>query len=290
MSYVILIVVGLVCGHLIHRFTPHLLGMEDRSLPFKWPVVELLGAALLVIVALNMGLEPSHWHWLLFALLMLAVGAADAHTKYIPTRVCYAGVLLGLALNAWHPEDLLDLLDQYQLLDLVGVPVHKPHFAGIVLAALGALTGYLLIQFIRGIFKPLVQIQVMGAGDALLMLAIGAFIGPKAVVFSVLPACLFGIVIGGIRMLIYKVPHSAFGPALAMGALAILMWGPWLIAELIALHAMIYELPAFVPLLISLVLVAVLFLMLMRLRRKAAEYERIIEEDYAEIDKKMQQK
>lgn len=290
MSYVILIVVGLVFGHLIHRFTPHLLGMEDRSLPFKWPVVEVLAAVLMVIVSMRMGSEIEHWHWLVFALLMLAVGAADAHTKYIPTRVCYGGVLLGLALNAWHPEDLLNLLDQYRLLGLFDIPLYKKHFAGIVLAAFGALTGYLMIQFIRAVFKPLVQVEVMGGGDALLMMAIGAFIGPKAVLFSLFPACLVGIVIGGVRMLIYKVPHSAFGPALAMGALGILLYGKLMISGFTTVYAKIYTLPPIVPMIFSLLLVALLFLMLLRLRRKAAEYERIIEEDYAEIDKKMQSK
>ncbi len=290
MSYLILIVVGLVAGHLIHRFTPHLLGMEDRSLPFKWPVVEVLAAVLMVVVGMRMGTGLEHWHWMVFALLMLSIGAADAHTKYIPTRVCYGGVLLGLALNAWHPNDLLNLLEQYRLLVLLDIPLHKSHYAGAVLAGIGALTGYLMIQFIRVVFKPLVQIEVMGGGDALLMLAIGAFIGPKAVLFSMFPACLVGIVIGGLRMLIYKVPHSAFGPALAIGALAMLLYGKLLIAGFSAMYAKIYTLPPMVPMLFSLFLVALLFLMLLRLRRKAAEYERIIEEDYAEIDKKMQSK
>ena len=69
-----------------------------------------------------------------------------------------------------------------------------------------------------------------------------------------------------------------------------LLFGPDMLRGFDAFYGFIYDLPPMVPLLFSAFLVLVLLFLLLRLRRKAAEYARIMDEDYAEIDKKMQAK
>jgi len=73
----------------------------------------------------------------------------------------------------------------------------------------------------------------MGFGDVKFMACIGAFLGWKAVLFTVVAASTVGAVVGVISMLAGKREWSAkipFGPYLSLGAGIWLFYGPQLIA------------------------------------------------------------
>ena len=72
----------------------------------------------------------------------------------------------------------------------------------------------------------------MGGGDVKLLAMIGAWLGWKAVLFTLFSASLSGTLIGGAAMVVQKQGrHYAvpFGPFLALSALAYLFFGPQLI-------------------------------------------------------------
>lgn len=74
--------------------------------------------------------------------------------------------------------------------------------------------------------------DAMGFGDVKFIACIGAFLGWKAVLFTVMSASMFGAVIGGLPLLIGKREWSAkipFGPYLSLGALLWLFHGPELV-------------------------------------------------------------
>jgi leader peptidase (prepilin peptidase)/N-methyltransferase len=82
--------------------------------------------------------------------------------------------------------------------------------------------------------------DAMGFGDVKFIACIGAFLGWKAVLFTVMSASVFGAVIGGLPLLIGKREWSAkipFGPYLSLGALLWLYQGPELCAWYMALTA-----------------------------------------------------
>ena len=212
MSTLILVVVAAVLGRLVRLATPRLLQMSDTTMPFRRPGVEAVAVLAFLVLDWRLGHAPAQLPWYLFALLLLAVGSADAYTKYIPTLVCYVGAVLGVACNFAYPDRIMDLLNQHDLASLAGLSIYKPHQVGIALALSGAVMGFVLIHFIRKVFRPMVNVEVMGSGDALLMLLIGAFIGPRAVLYSLLPACLVGIAVGTVTRLVFKQPHMALAP------------------------------------------------------------------------------
>lgn len=115
-------------------------------------------------------LEHTH-RWLpLFPLLALAVGY-DISRRRIPNWLVVFGLLIGVAVG---------------LVGSTSSGVYGP-----VQSLLGALTGLVIML-------PLYFIRAMGAGDAKLMAAIGAFLGPM----QVLGAALLTFVAGGVLSLI----------------------------------------------------------------------------------------
>ena len=86
---------------------------------------------------------------------------------------------------------------------------------------------------ITGIVRELeIPREAMGRGDLKFLAAIGAFLGWRAVLFSVFAGSLFGSVVGLATLVIGKHVWSAklpFGPYLAFGALAWLFFGEELV-------------------------------------------------------------
>ena len=82
--------------------------------------------------------------------------------------------------------------------------------------------------------------DAMGFGDVKFIACIGAFLGWKAVLFTVMSASMFGAVIGGLTLLIGKREWSAkipFGPYLSLGALLWIFQGPELVTWYLAFTA-----------------------------------------------------
>jgi leader peptidase (prepilin peptidase)/N-methyltransferase len=75
--------------------------------------------------------------------------------------------------------------------------------------------------------------EAMGFGDVLLLMMIGAFLGWKAVLFTILAASVFGTLFAGFWRLIGRTDWGAkipFGPYLALGAVLWVFWGPQVVA------------------------------------------------------------
>jgi prepilin peptidase CpaA len=109
--------------------------------------------------------------------LLLAAAVIDWRTMRIPNWLTAAGVLSGLAINASQTPSLA---------------------AGLALGAGGMAVGFALLL-------PLYLLRVMGAGDVKLMAAVGAFLGPLAV----LKAALFVFVVGGLAAVAFAVSRRA---------------------------------------------------------------------------------
>ncbi|MGI9088956.1 MAG: prepilin peptidase [Chthoniobacterales bacterium] len=89
------------------------------------------------------------------------------------------------------------------------------------------------IDQISGVVRELqIPREAMGRGDLKFLAAIGAFLGWRAVLFSVFAGSLLGSVVGIITLLIGKRVWSAklpFGPYLALGALGWMFYGDALV-------------------------------------------------------------
>lgn len=108
---------------------------------------------------------------LLCVLLAIAMWS-DAKSNRVPNKLVFSGAALGLLLNGILPEGY-------------GFASQLPGALGLLDAAYGLAIGL-------GILLPFYMLRVLGAGDVKLMAMVGAFVGPNAILNTVLITFLVG--------------------------------------------------------------------------------------------------
>ncbi len=177
--------------------------------PISWryPLIEGFTSAAFVACVLRFGLTTETLIAILFVALMVLLAAIDLEHFLLPDAITLPGLLLGLALRAWHP--------------------HTTFLDALVGAVIGAGLLILLINF----WFWLRNEEGMGLGDVNMLALIGAFLGWQGVLTTLFVAALTGAATGiallstgrvGLRS---KLP---FGVFLALGGLVSLFFGDFL--------------------------------------------------------------
>ena len=201
----------------------------------RYPLVELLTGGVFALLVAVQGLSWMTPLWLLFAAALIAVAAIDFDHRVIPDRISLGGLAVGLlAVPAlrWvdgssYPGALLEsgvgALLGGGLLWAVGFAHAR------VSTALGRSfehwpgEGEALPR--PGSLDYWVWFPGLGFGDVKLLAMIGAFVGPYGVVETILAAALVGLVLGLAWVAVersWSTPFG-FGPAIAIGAIAVLV-------------------------------------------------------------------
>ena len=178
------------------------------KISWRYPLVEALTGAFALAFYLKFGLTLAFFACFAFTAALVVITFIDLDHRIIPDVISLPGIAVGFGLSFFLPspswiESLIGLLAGGGSLYLVAI-------------------GY----------EALTKRDGMGGGDVKLLAMIGAWLGWKAVLFTLFFASLSGTLIGGGAMLLQKQGrHYAipFGPFLAFGALAYLFFGPQLI-------------------------------------------------------------
>lgn len=177
----------------------------------RYPLVELAAAGLLVAVVARFALTRQALAAGVLALLLLPLGLIDLEHKLLPDVLTLPGLAAGLALTTWG--GLVPLRD----------------------AAIGAALGAAVPWAVMLVYKALRGVEGMGLGDVKLLAMIGAFLGWRGVLLTLLLGAGSGAVLGvaliasGCGRRDTELP---FGTFLAAGALVALFWGDALTALL----------------------------------------------------------
>ena len=170
----------------------------------QYPLVELLTGLLTVLFVWHNGLALWTFVLLTAVYFLIILSVIDLELMIIPDRFSLGLIVLGVAF-AWCNPNFTGVWWQKELSSLLGAGV--------------GLFGVLAIALIgTWIFKK----EAMGGGDVKLMAGIGAFIGWKGVITTVIMGSFFGLVYALILM-IFKGKKGSdaipFGPFLSLGAL-----------------------------------------------------------------------
>jgi len=161
----------------------------------QYPLVELLSGVLSAVVVWKFGPTLPALAGLVFTWMLIALAGIDFRTQLLPDQLTYPLLWLGL---------LLSLLPMFVL---------PPS------SILGAALGYLSLWSVYWLFKLLTGKEGMGYGDFKLLAALGAWMGPGALLPVILLSSLVGALLGGTLILLRRhgreVPMP-FGPFIAM--------------------------------------------------------------------------
>ena len=195
----------------------------------RYPAVEALTAILFAAVTWHDGLSFALAFDLAFVAAMLALIFIDAEHMILPNAITYPGIIFALLTRIFVPylagpahfDDLPQLLNVFPAL-----PLWLTSLTG---ALIGALAGGGSLWLMGFMWEKLRGVEAMGFGDVKMMLMVGAFLGWRLTILTILLGALTGSLAGmvvmyrrGSRNMQMMLP---FGIFLGIGSIVSLFFG-----------------------------------------------------------------
>ena len=180
----------------------------------RYPIVETLTMAIFVGHYLVFGWDIILVPRLLFASILIALFAIDLEHHLLPNVITLPGIGVGLAFSAMLPPGLADAL-------------------------IGTLVGGGILWLIGEAYYRYSGQEGMGGGDVKMLAMIGAFLGWKLVILTLVLSSLLGSLIGVIVIAVRKggMKHALpYGTFLSLAALCSSLFGSRIVAWYLALY------------------------------------------------------
>lgn len=174
----------------------------------QYPLVELVTMLAVLACVWRFGFGWQGFGAIVFSTFLITLSGIDFRTKLLPDQLTLPLMWLGLIASS----DNLYFST-------------KP-------ALLGAIAGYLSLWSVWWVFKQLTGKEGMGHGDFKLLAAIGAWVGLKGILPTILLSSLVGAIIGSIWLTARgrdKATPIPFGPYLAIAGWIVFFWGEQLV-------------------------------------------------------------
>jgi leader peptidase (prepilin peptidase)/N-methyltransferase len=201
----------------------------------RYPAVEALTALLFAAVTWHDRLSFALLFDLAFTASILALLFIDAEHMILPNAITYPGILFALITRAVIPylagpshfDDLPQLITFFP-------PAWPVPLVSLIGAAIGALAGGGSLWLMGFLWKKLRGVEAMGFGDVKMMLMVGAYLGWRLTILTILIGAFSGSLVGislmlrrGSRNLQMMLP---FGIFLGIGSIVSLLVGARIIA------------------------------------------------------------
>jgi leader peptidase (prepilin peptidase)/N-methyltransferase len=168
----------------------------------RYPAVEGLTALLFAAVTWHDGWSFALGFDLAFAASILALLFIDAEHMILPNAITYPGILFALITRAVVPylAGPTHFDDLPQLITLLP-PAYPAWLVSLIGAAIGALAGGGSLWLMGFLWEKLRGVEAMGLGDVKMMLMVGAYLGWRLTILTILVAALSGSLAGIFLML-----------------------------------------------------------------------------------------
>lgn len=180
----------------------------DAVISWQYPAVELLTAALSLIVVFHFGITYSSIAFLFLTYALICLTFIDLNYQLLPDDITIPFLWLGLIANMFVL------------------------FTRLSDAVIGAVVGYLSLWLFNYIFRLIRKKEGMGYGDFKLFAMLGAWLGWQSLPLILMLAAAAGALVGMTLILSKKINRNnpiPFGPYLATAGFIVGLWGPQLI-------------------------------------------------------------
>jgi len=192
-----------------------------RRISFRYVFVELLTAILTVLIidrGQTLGLDfVEILMRIILTYALIVVSMIDIDFYIIPNEISYSGLVIGLIYSLFHPAHLLQ--------SNIGMSFLASIF--------GAVMGGGVLWLIGWLAKICMKKEAMGLGDVKLMAMVGAWLGWKAALVSILIASVLGSLVGIVFVVRKRLDLESkmpFGPFLSVAVFIYMMWGEALLS------------------------------------------------------------
>ena len=174
-----------------------------ESISIQYPLVEGITALVSLILFMRFGPTLSYLFYFSFVAALIVISVIDLYHQIIPDVISLPGIGVGLLASLAIPQ--INFID----------------------SLIGALLGGGSLFIVATLYQWLFKREGMGGGDVKLLAMIGAFLGWKAVILTILLGSLIGSIAGIIIMVSkgkdfkYAIP---FGPFLSLGGVISLFY------------------------------------------------------------------
>lgn len=175
-----------------------------NTISFQYPLVEGITALSSLFLFMRFGPSLSYLVYFAFVTALIVITVIDLYHQIIPDMISLPGIGVGLLASLIFPH--IAFLDSLR----------------------GVLWGGGSLFLVATLYQWFFKREGMGGGDVKLLAMIGAFLGWKAVILTILLSSLIGSISGIIIMVLkgkdfkYAIP---FGPFLSLGAVIALFFG-----------------------------------------------------------------
>jgi leader peptidase (prepilin peptidase)/N-methyltransferase len=180
----------------------------EAPISLRYPLVEFLVGLFSLILLLRFGISTLYLIYLAFFASLTLVSFIDLPLRIIPDVISLPGIVIGIVISFLHPQ--MSVKD----------------------SLIGVLLGGGSLYVVASVYHIITKREGMGGGDVKLLAMIGAFIGWKGVLFTILCSSFIGTVVGVTLMLVFSADSKyavPFGPFLSLGAVIYVLWGEALI-------------------------------------------------------------
>jgi len=175
-----------------------------KTISFQYPLVEGITALCSLWLFIKFGPSLSYLFFFAFVAALIVITVIDLYHQIIPDVISLPGIGVGIIASLILPKITF--------------------FNSLIGVLLGGGSLFIVGTLYQWFFKR----EGMGGGDVKLLAMIGAFLGWKAVILTILLSSLIGSITGIIIMVLkgkdfkYAIP---FGPFLSLGAVISLFYG-----------------------------------------------------------------
>ena len=195
------------------------------SISFRYPLVELLTGVLFFLIVLPLGPTAVAFKLCVLCALLVGLTFTDLDALILPDEMTLGGTVVGILFAWFVPVD--DIVGRVAL-SMAGVHP-SPHWASVAESLAGAALPAGFLSLGGWLFEKIRHKEGLGFGDVKMMAMVGAFLGLRAALLTLVIGSIAGSIVGVIYIYATKKDASTyelpFGTFLGFAGIVVALTG-----------------------------------------------------------------